>query len=448
MLTGRNHNRYCIWRANTHSKDCNWTKDFQCPAKMPLPPSEVTVAEVLQGAGYRTAAFGKWHLGDLKHVEGGHPRWSPAHPGMHGFDVWKVTERAVPTVNPNCACFDPETCRIGHFRNSVLPACSNYYSNNVSLTIGLTDTTPLPSPSPSPSDSNSLLNQRSLLDPPCSVVPHSTAILGDDSHFIVDELTTFIDDSVASSHPFFAYVAFHAPHNRYIADTAYAAKYSARGCNGKERDYYGSIEALDHAVGEILTHLETLGIGDTTMVWFTSDNGPAGGSPGSTGGLEGRKGTLYEGGIRVPAILRWPGVIEQNVVSDYTASTNDFLPTVMDVTGTHLPDSRQMDGSSILPLLLGSRTQRSAALHWAFKINGDFSGRFTAASVEGDLKLHATFKNGQVLRSRLFNVTQDETTDISREQHRQHAAMLRDLTSWTRTLATSAVEEVGCLSTD
>jgi arylsulfatase A-like enzyme len=430
VLTGRNHNRYCIWRANTHSKDCNWTKDFQCPEKMPLPPSEVTVAEVLQTAGYRTGVFGKWHLGDLKHVENGHPRWSPSHPGMHGFDVWKVTERAVPTVNPNCACFDPETCRIGRYRKSVLPACSNYYSNNVSS---------LPTPSPAHT------NRRTAPNPPCPIVPHPNAILGDDSHFIVRELKAFINDSIASSHPFFAYVPFHAPHNRYIADTAYAMKYAERGLKGKERDYYGSIEALDDSVGEILAHLDAVGIRDTTMVWFTSDNGPAAGSPGSTNGLEGGKGTLYEGGIRVPGILQWPAIIEENTVSDYLVSTNDFLPTIVDITDTRLPDSRTLDGSSILPFLLGTRTERLSAMHWAFKINGDFSRKYTAVSIEGDLKLHATFKNGAITRSSLYNVTQDEVTDISDLHPREHKSMMRALSAWTRTLATSATEEVGCL---
>ena len=433
MLTGRNHNRYCIWKANTHSKGCNWTKDFQCPARMPLPPSEITVAEVLKSAGYHTAAFGKWHLGDLKHVESGHPRWSPSHPGMHGFDVWKVTERAVPTVNPNCACFDPETCRIGKYRRSVLPACSNYYSNNV---------TTLPNPSPM----RTLTAQGSATEPPCPVVPHSSPILGDDSHFIVSEVKAFINNSVTSSHPFFAYVPFHAPHSRYIADAAYAKKYADRGFNGKKREYYGSIEGLDASIGEILAHLDNLGIRDTTMVWFTSDNGPSAGSPGSTNGLEGKKGTLYEGGIRVPGILQWPAVVEENIVSDYMVSTNDFLPTVMDITGTQLHDSRQLDGSSILPFLLGTRTERSKPMHWAFRINGSFSGKYTAVSIQGELKLHATFKEGAVIRSSLFNLTQDEVTDISQQHRREKVSMLRDLTDWTRELAVSATQEVGCLS--
>ena len=427
VLTGRNHNRYCVWKANTHSKNCNWTNDFECPAKVPLPPSEITVAEVLQNAGYRTAAFGKWHLGDLKHLDNGHGEWSPSHPGMHGFDVWKVTERAVPTVNPNCACFDPDSCRIGHYAGSNLPACSNYHGNNVSSTCSQS------------SDSHP--------DRTCPILTHSDAIVGDDSHFIVDELNSFIDESVTMSQPFFAYVAFHTPHSRYIATGEYADKYAKLGYNKKERDYYGAVEALDSAIGNILKRLDCLGVRDNTMIWFTSDNGPSNKSPGSTNGLEGHKGTLFEGGIRVPGILQWPGVIRENRISDFLVSTNDFLPTIMDVTGNELPDSRVLDGTSILPYLLGSRTSRSSPMHWAFKVNdGDFSGKFNAVTIQGDLKLYTVYKNGKVLSTALYNVTVGEVTDIADTLPKEHMAMLKDLNSWTKSLVTSATEEVGCLT--
>ena len=437
VLTGRNHNRYCIWRANTHGKDCDWTDDFVCPMRMPLPPSEITVAEVLQNIGYRTAALGKWHLGDLKHLETGHPLWSPSHPGIHGFDVWKVTERAVPTVNPNCACFDPKTCRIGHYANTAPPACSNYFGNNVSSTCTNTSSSNIFS------SSSENATTTSHHQPPCPILPHPSPILGDDSHFIVDDLKSFIEESAANSQPFFAYVAFHTPHSRYIAPTAYKEKYA--GLGSKEKDYYGSIEALDDAVGQVLLHLDTLGLAEDTMVWFTSDNGPADGSPGSTNGLEGRKGSLYEGGIRVPGIIHWPSIIQENRVTEYPVTTTDFLPTVLDITGTELPDSRSLDGISILPYLLGSRTSRSASAHWAFKINADFSGRYQAASLRGDLKLHAVYQDGHVLRSKLFNLTRDETTDMADVLPQQHSAMLRDLDLWTGSLRLSATEEVGCL---
>ena len=435
VLTGRNHNRYCIWKANTHSKGCNWTNDFDCPAKLPLPPSEVTVAEVLQTAGYRTAAFGKWHLGDLKHLEHGHLRWSPSHPGMHGFDVWKVTERAVPTVNPNCACFDSETCRIGHYARSALPACTTYHGNNASAICSF--------PSSTVMGADSLVPYPS---PSCPTVAHTDPILGDDSHFIVRELNNFVEESMANSQPFFAYVAFHTPHSRYIAPPEYADKYAKRGWKGKERDYYGAIEALDNAIGQILKHLDRMNATENTMIWFTSDNGPSANGPGSTHGLRGEKGTLYEGGIRVPGILQWPSVVTENKVSDYLVSTNDFLPTVLDLTGSELPDSRALDGTSILPFLLGSRTTRSITMNWAFRINGNFSGKFHAVSMEENLKLHILYKKGKVLRTALYNVTENEETNLSSVLPRETARMVRNLNSWTNGLVISATEEVGCMS--
>ncbi len=102
VLTGRNHNRYCIWSANTGSN----RDDFVVPETMPLPPSEITVAEILKKQGYQTAIFGKWHLGDLKAQKGGNKQWPVSHPGMHGFDEWLVTLRSAPTTNLNCACYN------------------------------------------------------------------------------------------------------------------------------------------------------------------------------------------------------------------------------------------------------------------------------------------------------------------------------------------------------
>ena len=132
------------------------------------------------------------------------------------------------------------------------------------------------------------------------------------------------------------------------------------------------------------------------MIWFTSDNGPARTAPGSTGGLAGYKGTLLEGGIRVPGIVQWPSVIQQNKVSDYVVTTSDFLPTVMDITGTELSDSRVLDGTSILPHLLGLVTTRLSPTNWAYGVdNGDFFTTFDAISIEGDLKLHVVFKDGE-----------------------------------------------------
>ena len=123
VLTGRNHNRYCVWAANTGNND----PDFAKPETMPLPLSEITVAEVMRDAGYSTALFGKWRLGDFKALKGGNKKWPVSHPGLHGFDEWQATERSAPMCTLNCGCFTSSTCVEGHYNNR--PPCTNYYTN-------------------------------------------------------------------------------------------------------------------------------------------------------------------------------------------------------------------------------------------------------------------------------------------------------------------------------
>ena len=131
LLTGRNHNRFCVWMANTAGRRCKVPDDFLCPTKYPLPASEVTVAEVLAEHGYRTAAFGKWHLGDLKPTP---ERPSSSNPGQNGFQVWKVTERAVQTSTPNCGCFNTSLCNLGHYGRQGAPPCTNYHGREEVIT--------------------------------------------------------------------------------------------------------------------------------------------------------------------------------------------------------------------------------------------------------------------------------------------------------------------------
>ena len=422
ILTGRNHNRYCLWSANTAGKHCRPEDDFKCPAQYPLPLSEVTVAEILKGHGYRTAVFGKWHLGDLKPLSQS-TALPASNPGQNGFDVWKVTERAVPTATPNCGCYNTSQCILGHYkrREEIIP-CTNYHS--------------------------------ALPGDPTMTLPHDDLIPQDDSNFIVDELLKFISNVTSNGsteQPFFAYVPFHAVHKKYIATPPFSLQYSSsRVLSQVDIDYFGAISAMDAAIGRIRSSLREMGISSNTMLWFTSDNGPAVRSPGNTGRLRGSKGTLFEGGIRVPGIIEWPGMIDSNRQISTPVVTNDFLPTVCDILGITPPADRHLDGESILPLLLnkGANGRRSSSIKWAFKIkDGRFGGSYQVAIINNkNFKLIANYRKEKVTGAALYDLSEDpaESTDVSAQHQDMFKELSKEVESWRLSVKESAISEVRC----
>lgn len=208
---------------------------------------------------------------------------------------------------------------------------------------------------------------------------------------IQDQALRFVESN--KSRPFFLFYPMIQPHAEMFAPEKYMAKYrgkylpetSFKGTDdGPEfrKSDYGSqpeahaafaamIETMDEDVGELMAKLEELGITDNTLVIFTSDNGPhreGGHNPdyfNSNGGLRGYKRDLYEGGIRVPMIARWPGKIAAGTVTDHVSAFHDILPTMADVTGQPSPEG--IDGVSFLPTLLQAGTQRPHGyLYWEF----------------------------------------------------------------------------------
>ena len=240
VLTGRNPNRYCIWTANIGLNH----PDFSIPQTMPLPTSEVTVADILKKNGYQTAIFGKWHIGDLKKISNGNKKWPVSNPGNHGFDRWWVTERSAPTTTINCGCFpDKSKCVNGHYGNN--PVCTNYYTSS---------------------------------SPGGKLEAYKELIEGDDSNFIVDTFESYLKEVVPSKKPFFVYLPFHTVHHRFIAAKGYRDIY--KGLRPGQVDYYGAITAMDAAIGRVRALLREYNISDNTMLWFTSDNGPESETPG------------------------------------------------------------------------------------------------------------------------------------------------------------------------
>ena len=408
VLTGRNHNRYCVWTANVGNND----PDFAKPETMPLPLSEITVAEMMREAGYSTALFGKWHLGDFKPLKGGNKKWPVSHPGLHGFDQWFATERSAPTCTLNCGCFHNSSCVEGHYTDR--PPCTNYYTNKTDNIEGWPD-----------------------------------AIPGDDSHFILSLAENYIKEQVKANKPFFLYLPFHTVHIRYIATQQYRDLYLKQNYNSEEADYYGAISALDEVIGELRKLLEQLGIKNNTLLWFASDNGPEVNTPGVTNGLRGHKRLLYEGGIRVPGMIEWPDVITSNKVSSFPVVSSDLLPTVRDILDTKPPDNRPIDGVSILPFLQGKVEKRNQSIYWAYNIDGKFSGSYNASTSGDQYKLMIAYKEGEIENLELYDLLADidEKVNLAGEHSYSDIVhnMKNEIEAWRESVINSA-NTVGCLN--
>jgi arylsulfatase A-like enzyme len=180
---------------------------------------------------------------------------------------------------------------------------------------------------------------------------------GDDSRVIMDRLLPFIEEATAKHQAFFTTVWFHTPHEPIVADPADVTYQQLDGYSQGQKDYYTIVTAMDRQIGRLMDKLEQLGQTENTLIFFTSDNGASEVFAGSNGQLRGHKVDLYEGGIRVPGIASWPGKIKAGSVTDTTAITSDYFPTLTALWQRQLKDSplpldRELDGQSLLSLLL------------------------------------------------------------------------------------------------
>ncbi|MFZ4985273.1 MAG: arylsulfatase [Blastocatellia bacterium] len=336
-----------------------------------LLPEEVTVAEVLRSAGYRTAVFGKWGLGTAA---------TTGRPDRQGFD---------------------ESLGILDHTHAHRQYTSHLWKNGEVFPID-----------PERDYVNDLFT-RATID--------------------------FIDQR--KGEPFFIYLAFTSPHAelRVPEDSLdeFNGRFEERPFRNEKADavltaepsrerrpsigyrsqatpraaFAAMVTRLDRQVGQVLDALKRAGIDRETIVFFTSDNGPhreGGADPeffDSNGPFRGIKRDLYEGGIRVPMIVRWPGRIRAGEVSDHCWAHWDFLPTAADVAGVARPGG--IDGRSTLPLLLGRREARSSSLYWEF-----FERGFDQALRVGDWKAVRRGPEGPI---ELYDLKTDpgETTDLA-----------------------------------
>jgi arylsulfatase A-like enzyme len=351
----------------------------------PMPAETVTVAELLEKEGYVTGAFGKWGLG----FPG-----SEGDPTKQGFDAF---------FGYNCQ-------RIAH----------NYYPYHVW------------------ENENKLIltgnegRQEGVYAP----------------EMIQERTLEFIEAN--RDKPFFCYVPHVIPHAEMFAPESYMERFRGKYMPEKNFDGtddgpnyrdggYGSqpeshaafvamVTMLDDHVGQILDKVDELGIADNTIILFTSDNGPhmeGGADPeyfNSNGPLRGYKRDLYEGGIRVPLLARWPGKIKAGSKTDHVSAFWDFLPTVCDLAGIKTP--KGIDGVSYAPTLLRSgKQQEHSFLYWAFHEKG---GRVAVRKDDWKLVKYNVDKDADA-NWELYDLSKD--VGESRDVASRYPEVVRELSS-------------------
>lgn len=276
---------------------------------------------------------------------------------------------------------------------------------------------------------------------------------GPDGEHLPDRLATETANFIAANRdrPFFAYYAFYDVHTPLMARADLQRKYEEKrarlGLKEKwgregERDvrlvqehaiYAAMVEAMDLAVGKVMAKLDELGLRENTIVIFTSDNGglsTSEGWPTSNLPLRGGKGWMYEGGIREPLIVRWPGVARPGAVITTPVSSPDFFPTLLEASGTKPAPGQRLDGISLVPILRGQPAP-DRALYWHYPHYGNQGGAPSAAVRRGPWKLIQWFEDDRV---ELFNLANDlaETTDLAAREPARVTALKAELAAWQR----------------
>ncbi len=356
------------------------SKLLPAPYKNYMPLEENTLAEALAEKGYKTFFAGKWHLGGDGYE-----------PETQGFEINKG----------------------GHYRGS---PPGGYFS-------------PYKNPKLADGPEGECLPDR----------------LGDES-------VKFLQEN--KDKPFILYLSFYSVHTPLQTKDSYKNKYRDKAAGvvtdnefkqvcpqrqNKARQvqkhpvYAGMMQSMDENVGKVLNKLDELGLTDNTIVCFTSDNGglsTSEGRPTSNLPLKGGKGWLYEGGIRVPYIIRWPGVTKPGGKCSVPVIGNDFYPTLLQAANLALRPEQHMDGVSLVPLLNGTgKTIDREAIYWHYPHYGNQGGRPGSCVRAGDYKLIETLEDNAV---ELYSLKDDigETKDLSALMPEKTAALRKMLHSW------------------
>ena len=247
---------------------------------------------------------------------------------------------------------------------------------------------------------------------------------------LADEAIAFISEQNSKDKPFFVALWNYTVHWPMEAPDKLVEKYKKLPIKGyRDHRYAAMIEAMDIAIGKVLKSLDDLNITEETLVIFTSDNGPFGGV-GDASPLRADKGHLYEGGIRVPLIVRWPGKVEAGAVEETPVVLTDLHPTILAATGLDLNSTIPNDGHNLLPLLNGKEKLKNRAVYWHYP-NFAFhrDNRLGSAIREGDHKLIHFYDTDSV---ELYNLKNDigEKNDLSGKMPQLASRLKNKLKVW------------------
>ncbi|MBT3376245.1 MAG: sulfatase-like hydrolase/transferase [Lentisphaerae bacterium] len=282
-----------------------------------LPGHVPTIATALKGLGYRTYMSGKWHLGLA----------DESRPQNHGFDHWY----------------------------GFMAGCIDYYSHIFYWG----------------------MNRRGPgMNPTHDLWEDDREVWQDGTYFteaIASKAIDYIREAAGREEPFFLYVPFNAPHYPMHAPEKYKGRFPDLPWD--RQIMAAMISAVDDGVGEIMAEVERLGLGDSTCAFFTADNGPSRESRnwldgnqdpyygGTTGKLKGHKFSLYEGGIRVPGIMHWPGTIPGGQVLSEPCASMDVFPTILSAAGGDA-SGYELNGTSLLPYVADGTPPAERDIYW------------------------------------------------------------------------------------
>jgi arylsulfatase A-like enzyme len=292
----------------------------------------------------------------------------------------------------------------------------------------------------------------------------------------VEAAIEFIRKHVKTPQPLFAVVWFGSPHNPHQASEQDRALYANQ--EKKKQNFYGEITGMDRAMGKLRKELRTLRIHKNTILWYCSDNGGLW-KLGVTGGRN-QKGSIYEGGLRVPAIIEWPARIPKPRITEVPANTVDIYPTLLQIAGVKPQNQPPLDGHSLIPLIDGQMTARAKPMgFWNYPAKGlpAYSKKWMtelleaqkkgkqiadkerlkldadkiaeqypqdtypghAAWLDWPWKLHRIHREKRDLKIELYNLAKDpqETTNLANQKPDRTKTMRADLEKWLASIVDS-----------